>query len=60
MKVNRFRGMGDIPAKTEMSEKLATQGAIPVGNSADEFARFVRSEMNQWGEIAQKIGLKPD
>jgi tripartite-type tricarboxylate transporter receptor subunit TctC len=44
----------------EMSEKLATQGAIPVGNSADEFARFVRSEMNQWGKIAQKIGLKPD
>jgi tripartite-type tricarboxylate transporter receptor subunit TctC len=44
----------------EMSEKLATQGAIPVGNSADEFARFVKSEMDQWGKVAQKIGLKPD
>jgi tripartite-type tricarboxylate transporter receptor subunit TctC len=44
----------------EMSDKLAVQGAIPVGNSADEFARFVKSEMDQWGKIAQKIGLKPD
>jgi tripartite-type tricarboxylate transporter receptor subunit TctC len=44
----------------EMSEKLAVQGAIPVGNSADEFARFVKGEMDQWGKIAQKIGLKPD
>lgn len=44
----------------EMSEKLAVQGAIPVGNSADEFARFVKREMDQWGKVAQKIGLKPD
>jgi tripartite-type tricarboxylate transporter receptor subunit TctC len=44
----------------EMSDKLALQGAIPVGNSADEFARFVKSEMDQWGKVAQKIGLKPD
>jgi tripartite-type tricarboxylate transporter receptor subunit TctC len=44
----------------EMSDKLAAQGAIPVGNSAEEFARFVKSEMDQWGKVAQKIGLKPD
>jgi tripartite-type tricarboxylate transporter receptor subunit TctC len=43
-----------------MSEKLAQQGAIAVGNSADEFATFVKTEMNQWGKLAQKIGLKPD
>jgi tripartite-type tricarboxylate transporter receptor subunit TctC len=44
----------------EMSDKLAVQGAIPVGNSAEQFARFVNAEMNQWGKLAQKIGLKPD
>jgi hypothetical protein len=43
-----------------MSDKLAAQGAIPVGNSADDFARFVKGEMDQWGKLAQKIGLKPD
>jgi tripartite-type tricarboxylate transporter receptor subunit TctC len=44
----------------ELSERLVSQGALPVGNSAGEFARFVKSEMNQWGRLAQKIGLKPD
>jgi tripartite-type tricarboxylate transporter receptor subunit TctC len=44
----------------DMSEKLAVQGAIPVGNSADDFARFVTREMGVWGKLAQKIGLKPD
>ena len=44
----------------EMSERLAQQGALPVGNTSEEFARFVKSEMGQWGKLAQKIGLKPD
>ena len=44
----------------EMSERLATQGALPVGNSSDEFAGFVKKEMAQWGTLAQKIGLRPD
>jgi tripartite-type tricarboxylate transporter receptor subunit TctC len=44
----------------EMSERLSQQGALPVGNSPEEFARFVKAEMDQWGTLAQKIGLKPD
>ena len=44
----------------DMSEKLALQGAIPVGNTPEDFARFVKSEMDQWGKLAQKIGLRPD
>jgi tripartite-type tricarboxylate transporter receptor subunit TctC len=44
----------------DMSERLSLQGALPVGNSAEEFARFVQSEMDQWGTLAQKIGLRPD
>jgi tripartite-type tricarboxylate transporter receptor subunit TctC len=44
----------------EMSERLAQQGALPVGNTSEEFAAFVKKEMAQWGTLAQKIGLKPD
>jgi tripartite-type tricarboxylate transporter receptor subunit TctC len=43
-----------------ISETLAVQGALPVGNSAEAFAKFVRSEMDVWGKLAQKIGLKAD
>lgn len=44
----------------EMSEKLSVQGAIPVGNTSDEFAAFVKREMDTWGKVAQQVGLKPD
>ena len=44
----------------DMSEKLSAQGAIPVGNTSDEFAAFVKREMNTWGKVAQQVGLKPD
>jgi tripartite-type tricarboxylate transporter receptor subunit TctC len=43
-----------------MSERLAQQGALPVGNTHEEFASFVKREMGTWGRLAQKIGLKPD
>jgi tripartite-type tricarboxylate transporter receptor subunit TctC len=52
--------IGRIIKLPDMSEKLAVQGAIPVGNSPEEFSRFVKGEMDQWGKVAQKIGLKPD
>ena len=44
----------------EMSDRLASQGALPVGSSSDEFAAFVKKEMATWGKLAQKIGLRPD
>jgi len=44
----------------EMSERLASQGALPVGNTSEEFAAFVKREMATWGKVAQKVGLKPD
>jgi tripartite-type tricarboxylate transporter receptor subunit TctC len=52
--------IGRVITLADMSEKLAAQGAIPVGNSAEEFSRFVKGEMEQWGRVARKIGLKPD
>ncbi len=44
----------------DMSEKLSAQGAIPVGNTPEEFAAFVKREMETWGKVAQQVGLKPD
>jgi tripartite-type tricarboxylate transporter receptor subunit TctC len=52
--------IGRVIQLPEMSEKLAVQGAIPVGNSAGEFAQYVRREMDTWGKLAVKVGLKPD
>ena len=53
--------IGRIIKLPEMSERLASQGALPVGNTSDEFARFrEEGDGDQWGKLAQKIGLKPD
>jgi len=52
--------IGRIIKLPEMSERLAQQGALPVGNTSEEFASFVKREMGTWGKLAQKIGLKPD
>ena len=52
--------IGRIIQLPEMSERLASQGALPIGNTSDEFAAFVTKEMATWGKLAQKIGLRPD
>ena len=44
----------------DVSEKLIAQGALPVGNTPEEFAAFIKNEMNVWGKVAQQVGLKPD
>ncbi|MBM3344283.1 MAG: tripartite tricarboxylate transporter substrate binding protein [Betaproteobacteria bacterium] len=44
----------------DVAERLSVQGAIPVGSSAEAFTQFVKQEMNLWGGVARKIGLKPD
>jgi tripartite-type tricarboxylate transporter receptor subunit TctC len=52
--------IGRIVRLPEMSDRLASQGALPIGNSHEEFAAFVKKEMATWGTLAQKIGLRPD
>ena len=54
MEVNRIIQLPDIHAK------MQEQGALQKKTSPDDFSRFVRLEMDKWGNLAKKIGLKPD
>ena len=59
--LNKLAGeIARIVKLPDVAEKLSAQGAIPVGSNAEEFARFVKAEMNLWGNVARKIGMKPD
>ena len=59
--LNKLAGeIARIVKMPDVAEKLSAQGAIPVGSNADEFSRFVKAEMALWGNVARKIGLKPD
>jgi tripartite-type tricarboxylate transporter receptor subunit TctC len=44
----------------EVKQRLADEGAEPVGSSPSEFAAFFRSEAAKWGDVAKRSGTKLD
>jgi tripartite-type tricarboxylate transporter receptor subunit TctC len=47
-------------ATPEVRRRIAAEGATPVGNSPDEFARFVHAEIQRWGKVVKYSGAKPE
>src|SRR5258708_34907399 len=37
----------------EMKQRLATDGAEPLGSTPAEFAAFIRRELDKWGRVAE-------
>ncbi len=44
----------------DIRRRLNEQGAIPGGNSAEEFAAFLRTENAKWGEVIRRNNIRPD
>ena len=42
-----------------MKEKLALDGAQPVGSSPSEFAVLIASELEKWTRVARAAGIEP-
>jgi tripartite-type tricarboxylate transporter receptor subunit TctC len=47
-------------AVPEINERLIAQGVDPVGNSPEEFAAYVRTEITKWAKVIKASGAKPD
>ena len=47
-------------SNTDVKQRLADEGADPVGSSPAEFAAFFRSEAAKWGDVAKRSGTKLD
>jgi tripartite-type tricarboxylate transporter receptor subunit TctC len=43
----------------EMKEKLATDGAEPVGSTSAEFAALIKSELDKWAKVARAAKIEP-
>jgi tripartite-type tricarboxylate transporter receptor subunit TctC len=43
-----------------MKERLAIEGAEPVGNKPDEFFALIKAEMTKWSDVAKAAGIKPE
>ena len=44
----------------EVRRLLDAQGAIPGGNSSEEFGAFLRSENRKWGEVIRRDNISAD
>ncbi len=47
-------------APAEMREKFAAQGAVPVGDTPEQFTAFIRREIDKWTRVVQFSGAKVD
>lgn len=48
-----------IVNQPETHEQLSKRGADPVGSSPQEFARFMRAEIEKWRKVIRAAGIRP-
>ena len=59
--VNRIQQEVAKAIKTkEVSDKLLAQGAIPSGNTPQEFAQLINAELKKWAPVVKASGAKVD
>src|SRR5712671_1032393 len=44
----------------EVMQRLAADGAEPVGNSPEEFTAFIKSEIDKWAKVASAAGIRAE
>ena|SRR6478672_11557367 len=44
----------------DVKDRLVGDGADPVGNTPEEFTRFIESETAKWAKVALDAGIKPE
>jgi tripartite-type tricarboxylate transporter receptor subunit TctC len=44
----------------DIREKLAAQGAEPVGDTPEQFAAYLRAELTKWAKVAKASGARVD
>jgi tripartite-type tricarboxylate transporter receptor subunit TctC len=44
----------------DVRERLAADGAEPVGSSPEEFAAFIKSEIDKWARVASAAGFRAE
>ncbi|MCS7101714.1 MAG: tripartite tricarboxylate transporter substrate binding protein [Burkholderiaceae bacterium] len=47
-------------ATPEMRERFSAQGALPVGDTPEQFTAFIRSEIEKWTKVVKFSGAKVD
>ncbi len=53
-------GVVRILGEHALRERLAEQGFEPVGDSPQEFAAYIKSEIAKWGKVVRDAGIRPE
>ncbi len=59
--INRLHAeLTRILQQPDIKERFAGDGADPVGNTPEQFARFIQSELVKWAKVAREAGIKQE
>lgn len=50
---------GKLSFASAGNERLSKEGADPVGNSPQEFGKFIQSEIKKWRKVIRAAGIEP-
>jgi tripartite-type tricarboxylate transporter receptor subunit TctC len=54
------RELGAILRQKDIVEQLARDGTVPVPDTPEEFAAYIRAELGKWAAIVQLANIKPE
>ena len=54
------REIVEILKEKDVAEKLNGQGALPVGDTPEQFASYIKAEIDKWGAVVRSSNIKVD
>src|SRR4029079_15278072 len=55
-----YKGVAAALKDSTVKERFISSGADPVGNTPEEFAQLVKSEIAKWAKVVKAAGLQPE
>ena len=52
--------MTRILQQPDIKQRFAGDGADPVGNTPEQFARYIQTELVKWAKVAREAGIKQE
>jgi len=50
----------EILRQKDVAEKLVGQGALPVGDTPEQFGQYIKTEIEKWGAVVRSAHIKID
>ena len=54
------KALGAAARDPEVKRQLADLGLEPVGDTPEQFAQSIRSDLDKWSQVVKQAGIKPD